>query len=61
MSRNDITGDKLISKPTGSAFASGYEAINWGIPKKEETKSEDIRITKPHYLLKEDNKKDVQK
>lgn len=33
MATNDITGDKLISKPTTDKYASGYDLI-WGKKKK---------------------------
>lgn len=33
MSTNDITGDKIISKPSNDNYASGHELI-WGKKKK---------------------------
>lgn len=37
-SKNEHTGDNLISKPTNELFRNGYDAITWGSikPKKQE-------------------------
>jgi len=40
VSRNDITGDNLVSKPSNEKFDTGWELI-WGNKEKEEDPIED--------------------
>ncbi len=52
MSKNDITGDTIASKPGSEAFRNRFELIEWGKPKSEPPKDE----TTPAQQVKEDEK-----